>query len=463
MAQSLPKLPPRNGVNDQPKTAWAANSPTSRSPMKESQKPHEHAYEQQQQEEEQDSASAGTMQKTNPLYPMQADSIIAAGLMRVVDQLARKLLPWQAILCPRAVETMQDIRLTLIQTKHSTFMQQMKGKLEDKVEAFLRKKEEEVDLWLNREITVWQEFLAKDEIDLTDFIKDDLERLTNRAIAQDSAYRKRELQIANELDDHERDQTREQLINFRRIVRASKNPLPGGNSIFDQAPKTIEVRVLQDNIAKAQSSMKTKAVDTTRNTIRRIEESHDWLCSLADNAMTAGVSEEKLKDLYQRLDKEKNKSMDSLTNAMTNYKEQHNSILEAITVFAGRIHQHAADYLQREQLVIRAFLQYLLGIISGEIKSHTGEQKKTSYAWETKSLTDREARKEQTLLSEFYAHINPLDKMVNEFKEKLRLQMDHITMKLQSIVNGKENDMNARKAMIHRKLAKHVNKACNSR
>ena len=40
---------------------------------------------------------------------------------------------------------------------------------------------------------------------------------------------------------------------------------------------------------------------------------------------------------------------------------------------------------------------------------------------------------------------------------------DHITMKLQSVLNGRENDVSARKAKIHRKLAKHVNKACNAR
>ena len=36
-------------------------------------------------------------------------------------------------------------------------------------------------------------------------------------------------------------------------------------------------------------------------------------------------------------------------------------------------------------------------------------------------------------------------------------------MKLQSVLNGRENDINARKAAIHKKLAKHVNKACNAR
>lgn len=45
----------------------------------------------------------------------------------------------------------------------------------------------------------------------------------------------------------------------------------------------------------------------------------------------------------------------------------------------------------------------------------------------------------------------------------LRVQLDHVTMKLQSVLNGRENDINARKAAIHKKLAKHVNKACNGR
>ncbi len=72
-------------------------------------------------------------------------------------------------------------------------------------------------------------------------------------------------------------------------------------------------------------------------------------------------------------------------------------------------------------------------------------------------------KKEQGLVADFYGHMNPLDKMVTEFKEKMRIQLDHVTLKLQSIVNGKENDINARKSQIHKKLAKHVNKACNGR
>lgn len=97
------------------------------------------------------------------------------------------------------------------------------------------------------------------------------------------------------------------------------------------------------------------------------------------------------------------------------------------------------------------------------MKTHTAEQKKNSYAWESKAIADRGHRKEQTLISEFHTNIAPLDKLTVEFKDRMRLQLDHVTMKLQSVLNGRENDVSARKAKIHKKLARHVNKACNNR
>lgn len=99
----------------------------------------------------------------------------------------------------------------------------------------------------------------------------------------------------------------------------------------------------------------------------------------------------------------------------------------------------------------------------GEIKTHATEQKKTAFAWETKGISDRAHKKEQALTSEYQRNINPLDKLVSEFKDRMRVQLDHITLRLQSVLNGRENDVNSRKAAIHRKLAKHVNKACSNR
>ena len=62
--------------------------------------------------------------------------------------------------------------------------------------------------------------------------------------------------------------------------------------------------------------------------LRRIEESHDWLCSLADNAVTAAESETLLQHLYTTLDSEKLAAIESVNQAVANYREQHASIVE---------------------------------------------------------------------------------------------------------------------------------------
>jgi hypothetical protein len=237
-----------------------------------------------------DGNAAEDIPKTNPMNPLQAESVIAAGLMRIADRVARTVLPWQAVLCPRAVESLHDLRLSLIQTKHITFMIQMKAKLEEKVVSFMQKKETEVDVWIEKEVLSWQKLLADDEIDLGDFVHRDMHRITARAMQQDIAYRQRELHMANEMDDRERDQTREMLDSFRRIVRASKDvaisPSTTGkqkNNVktpatafglynvtsYNDKSANMEVRVLQDSIAKAQgviTNRKTKEV--TRTNIR---------------------------------------------------------------------------------------------------------------------------------------------------------------------------------------------------
>ena len=58
--------------------------------------------------------------------------------------MATKILPWQAVLCPKAIETLRDVRQGIIHSKHVTFIHQMKNKLEEKVMGFVAKKEEEV-------------------------------------------------------------------------------------------------------------------------------------------------------------------------------------------------------------------------------------------------------------------------------------------------------------------------------
>jgi hypothetical protein len=200
-----------------------------------------------------------------------------------------------------------------------------------------------------------------------------------------------------------------------------------------------------------------------RDVMRQSEESYDWLCCLADNAIIAAESEDMIKTLSDLLDGERNRAVTSLQNAMETYTQQHNSILEAISIFSQKIHTHASDYLKREQLISKAFLHYLMGIISGEIRPHTSEIRRSSVAWEGKFISDRSNRKEQSLNKDFNISIQPFDKLCADIKERLHVQLQSVMMRMQAILNGRDNEVNKRKTQIQQRFGKHVNKSCNSR
>jgi hypothetical protein len=379
------------------------------------------------------------------------ESALAMGLMRIADVLSRKVLPWQASSCPRAVEQLRDLRSAQIQQKHKVFVDRMKKQLEDKVLQFLSKKDEEVDFWMQKEVRVWMDAMSKQEADQTSFFQADLKRIAMRQSQQDVACKQRELGLAHALDDKERDNTRDQLVRFRRLCRS------------EDKMANVDTRALHASFEAAEGRVAANETVNTREVAKRQETAHDWLCCLADNALIAAESETVLAGMFSTLDQEKERAIISLHSAMDAYTKQHNAILDAILAFSKRIHTHASDYLRREQLVSRAFLQYLLSIISGELKPHTSEVRRSSVAWEGKFVSDRAHKRDQAANKEYNLTLMPFDKLVAELRDRMVRQYEHVTVKMQSVLNGRENDINKRKATIHSKLAKHVNKACNSR
>lgn len=195
-----------------------------------------------------------------PYSGIPGDTAVAAGLMRIADVLARKLLPWQAVQCPRSIEALRDVRANWIQGKHIEFVAQMTRQLEDKVYTFFEKKEQEVDMWMEREVTAWQQAMTSEETTQAAFFREDQVRINNRLLMQEKAGQTREITMASALDEKERDATREQLVNFRRLCRSDTTK--------------IDVRVLHASIDSAQSKALAQTTVTNRDIFRRTEEVH---------------------------------------------------------------------------------------------------------------------------------------------------------------------------------------------
>ena len=370
---------------------------------------------------------------------VNGEAAVSMGLLRIADRLSRKVLPWQAQCCPRAVEQMRDYRMGVIQGKHADFVLRMKKQLQDKVVQFLAKKDEEVDFWMQKEIKVWMDAMNKQENDQTNFFQEDLAR-----IAQGSTPKRRP------------PKNESSLWPMNSTIRSAT---VHATSLCDSVVCAVIRRRWRmrthehymHHSKNAEGRVSANETLRTREVAKKVETAHDWLCCLADNAITAASSESILSGMFTTLDKERERAVKSLRVAMDAYTQQHNAILDAIVQFSSRIHRHARDYLSREHLISKAFLQYLLGIISGEIKPHTSDVRRSSIAWEGKFVADRAQKMDAALNKEFNLSLMPFDKLVTDLRERMVKQLDNVTVKMQGILNGREQDINKRKAMLHKK------------
>lgn len=380
---------------------------------------------------------------------LPSDTSLLIGLKNIADILCRKVLPWQAAMCPRAVESLRDARQSIIHIKHVDFILKMRKQLEDKALLFIKKKEEEVDDWMEKEMIAWQQAMNLEETSQAEFIRKESGRIKFRIENEENARILREKLFASYVDDLERDSIREQVTTFRKLLRS-------GNI-------TNDTRLLNASMSSAYCKASAQSSVSRRDLFFRNESAHEWLCCLADNALTASESEETVRKLYSVLDNERKRGLDSLQSALTKYTEQHNAILDAIGIFAEKIQQHSMDYLRREQLISRAFVEYLLAMTSGEIKTHTADQKRSMVAWEGRFISDRALKREQNTQNEFQESLQPFEKAVQLLRERMREQLERITIKLQSVLNGRDVEINKRKTKIHNRFGQHVQKSCSNR
>lgn len=153
---------------------------------------------------------------------LPSNTAIATGLLRIADHVSRKVLPWQAVTCPRAVETLRETRLSIVQAKHDNFVLKMTRQLEDKVFGFLNKKEEEVVNWMEREVALWQQTLRDEENLQSDFILKDQQRLSARSNKQQTASLNRGMVLTSTVDTAERDSIRQDIVSFRQVCRSAR-------------------------------------------------------------------------------------------------------------------------------------------------------------------------------------------------------------------------------------------------
>jgi hypothetical protein len=121
---TLPKIPPRSSSSQQSRSiSMDQPSPAAKSVTID-------------RDDHKDNQKDNQIQQNDPDMDIGVGSAVfeegtlSVGLMRIADQVIRKVLPWQAQMCPRAVETLYDLRLGIVLQNHEKFMNSMKANLE---------------------------------------------------------------------------------------------------------------------------------------------------------------------------------------------------------------------------------------------------------------------------------------------------------------------------------------------
>lgn len=250
---------------------------------------------------------------TNPLFPLQAEGIINAGLLKLSAKLCEDSLPYNALRCPQAIEAYLVNRIKVSYNLHKDFLNNMIEKLNEKIILFLHKKDDEINSWIDADIKNWEVKKKFNDDEFQFFLKSDLQRLAQKASNHTKTSQIREYTSANELDHCEREQTQLFILDFQNSIhKVHKDTSDLTDEQITDSPNSYEQLILNNTINNTVTNIdKENHMELSKNTSlkfkifnqRKREEAFDWLCSLSDNALTASISEGKLKEIYQELDK----------------------------------------------------------------------------------------------------------------------------------------------------------------
>lgn len=168
---SIPQIPPI--LRPERKQAWMSSSNNNSRPNS----PHRNNNESRKEKDDELIKIMGEESPyTNPLFPLQAEGIINAGLLKLSSKLCEDSLPYNSLRCPQAIETYFLSRIKVSYYLHKQFLGSMIEKLNDKILLFLSKKDEEINNWIDSDIKNWEVKKKFNDDEFQFFLKSDLQR-----------------------------------------------------------------------------------------------------------------------------------------------------------------------------------------------------------------------------------------------------------------------------------------------
>lgn len=386
------------------------------------------------------------------------------------------MLPWQAVCCPLAIECLRFARLRNILQRQQEILTRKKEQLEAIVEDALRYNESELTKWIETEETrrygalraIEQKivlFITTEKIRLEEVQKrretqllrssrEDLDTLSegNRYSSQNmklaftskcEAMRRHvsEMSVRQDitdlvstvqyLEDEQAQQknVREQSTLSSKDTGRLRLSVPAEARAGDHTLATAQDRPAEETLTSliSHSNQSTTSILKMNSKLQkiqlRVEEAHEYLSSLADNAVTFETAKAAMEQIKADLKAFDTKFRRTHTVAAERFKDRGNSVQEALSEVVREVTQITADLVTRERLVGRAITMYLARVLSSEPMALKSPFQQAEIVWDHKYMVDKAGAAERFAKKRF-------GDMLAEFLEASKLQRHRVAERM---------------------------------
>jgi len=370
-----------------------------------------------------------------PVSGQQA--VLSLHLSKVALSAVQHALPWQAVLCPRAVESLWIERFAIAQEKQVKFFDEMESRLKSKVEDFTQATKSDLKSWKDFEYQCFKKSIGADENSLEVFLQTETARQQLRLKGHKSRAGKLEFQEMSVADYNERDFTREQLVTFRVLCRAKGR---------------TDVRSLHAAIESGRNKMRADAALQPDSWMWKKEEAFEGLCCIGDNALATVAVTEWKRVATVGYASELQRSRVSGEEMSRRVKSRFGEMMARLFLFIDNARRKSLEHYKRERLITISFQNYIDEIFAQKRTNTRTHAIIDEVSWDNRNTYMRSESASKSYYEKRLERLVILEKLAGRLRTSLVVDMEKALSDVQSTLLDHDKRVHERQTEIHKKL-----------
>lgn len=234
------------------------------------------------------------------------------------------------------------------------------------------------------------------------------------------------------------------------------------------ANEKMDSRAMQVTFGAAAVRASVQDAVIKRGILKKQEESFEWLCCIADNAITAEIIESGVKKFLKHFRREKKEAYQRLVRTKEQLELQYKSMLAIIDNFCRQVTKQTKDHTTRELLVSQGFSNYLVDLNSGHLSKKTGILQNDFSALDKEFEVEHTLRRaerncKQTVVNRAHS-LQTLEEVKDDLVKQVTESFQYLSTEVMSEVFAhRDADVGQYLTDINKVLRKVVQISCNTR